>query len=364
MDELILIIGDDIKINNAFLNYIFKSYIAKFGNLCDIKFIDKNDKNIFEIIENLTKQYSYITLFASNQSYHLIAKILASLANDLLELNFGDTLAPSLSTKIEEKSFLIVLNDCKLNLIEANPLNKLPNLLIDTPKNEKNFFIYGFCYDESVDMLNLIASKFDVEISVSKYSKFILVAKAKKRKFSDLDGFINEINKIFLNRVVFDESIAKFVVKKLSETKLKVSFAESCTAGLIASKIGEIPGASDVFDGSLVSYSNSIKNIWLGVEGEILNEFGAVSKECVSKMLEGTLKMSNADFALAVSGIAGPTGGSQQKPVGTVFIGARDNDREIVREFRIKGDRNYIREESVNIAFSLLLEIGNFFRKD
>ncbi|NLK67165.1 MAG: CinA family protein [Campylobacteraceae bacterium] len=361
MKELILIIGDDIKINRVFLSYLFNTYISKFGSLTDVKFIDRSDKDIFKDIKNLSEEYSYITIFASNENYPLIAKVLASMNDDFLELKFDDTLAPSLSKKVDNKSFLITLNKCEINLVEANPLQKIPNLLIEKSLDEKSFFIYGFDYDESVNMLNLIANKFDIEISFSRYSKFILIVNAKKRKFSDLDGFIKELKIVFLNRVIFDESVAEFIVRKLKEKNLKVSFAESCTAGLVASKIGEVSGASEVFDGSLVTYSNEIKHLWLDVSVNTLNEHGAVSKECVSEMLSGALKMSGADFSMAVSGIAGPTGGSERKPVGTIFIGARDKEKEIVREFHLSGDRNYIREESVNIAFSLLLEIGNFF---
>ena len=94
------------------------------------------------------------------------------------------------------------------------------------------------------------------------------------------------------------------------------------------------------------------------MENEILNEHGAVSKECVNEMLSGAIESSGADFALAVSGIAGPTGGSENKPVGTIYIGAKEkNGEEIIERFLLKGDRNYIREQSVTIALCLLIKL-------
>jgi nicotinamide-nucleotide amidase len=103
--------------------------------------------------------------------------------------------------------------------------------------------------------------------------------------------------------------------------KQSITTAESCTGGLIAYLITKIPNSSDIFNGSLVSYSNNIKNKELNVENNTLENYGAVSMEVVSQMLDGSAKKFDADYAIAVSGIAGPGGGSLNKPVGTVVIG-------------------------------------------
>jgi len=114
----------------------------------------------------------------------------------------------------------------------------------------------------------------------------------------------------------------KFLIKKiLKEKKQSITTAESCTGGLIAHMITKIPNSSDIFNGALVSYSNNIKNQELNVQNKTLDEFGAVSKEVVSQMLDGAIKKFDANCAIAVSGIAGPSGGSKQKPVGTIVIG-------------------------------------------
>ncbi|QKF64330.1 CinA family protein [Campylobacter corcagiensis] len=362
MQELILIIGSDIKINGPFFNYILKDYVENFGSLADIKFIETGAE-IFKILENLSLEYDKITAYASSENFPLIAKIIASLTNDMLEIKDG-FLTPTLAKKTSQKSFVITLNKALINLVEANPLDKLPKLLLDKSDDYTKFYIYGFEYESIKETFEELSSKFDMDIDITNYSKFIAFVKVKERKFGDMSSFLDECKTLFKNKIIFNKNLAEFVVTILKQKAQKISFAESCTAGLIASKIGEISGASDVFDGSVVTYANHIKNSWLGVSDEILQENGAVSKECVLKMLEGALKMSGADYALAVSGVAGPTGGSDEKPVGTVFIGAMRRDKNvIVKRFLFSGDRNYIREESTNVAFSLLFEVGEFFKE-
>ena len=124
------------------------------------------------------------------------------------------------------------------------------------------------------------------------------------------------------------------------------------------SKFARYGGVSASFDGSLVTYANHIKHEWLGVEDEILDTYGAVSEPCVKEMVKGTLSTTNADFALAISGIAGPGGGTVSKPVGTVYVAAGDRNGNIeVERLLLKGERNYIREQSVLSAYLCLLRL-------
>src|SRR5574344_2224899 len=113
--------------------------------------------------------------------------------------------------------------------------------------------------------------------------------------------------------------------KLLRKSKKTITTAESCTGGLVASMITKISGSSDIFNGSIVTYSNKIKNQELNVRNETLERFGAVSIEVVNEMLDGAISKFEADFAIAISGIAGPSGGNEKKPVGTVVIGISDN---------------------------------------
>ncbi|MES1927570.1 CinA family protein [Salinisphaera sp. T31B1] len=137
----------------------------------------------------------------------------------------------------------------------------------------------------------------------------------------------------------------------------RVASAESCTGGLIAAACTERSGSSDWFERGFVTYSNAAKAETLGVDAGLIGTHGAVSAPVVEAMLSGTLAHSPADWAVAVSGVAGPGGGSADKPVGTVYIGwmARDGMAEVVR-YQFDGDRGQVRQASVLAALVGLRE--------
>jgi len=144
------------------------------------------------------------------------------------------------------------------------------------------------------------------------------------------------------------------IINTLKEKNQTITFAESCTGGRVASAFTAISGASAVLNGSVISYANEIKSEWLGVKKETLIKYGAVSKACVEEMLKGILKMASADYAIAVSGIAGPTGGTDGKPVGTVYLGVIYKDKIIVEHHLFKGDREAVQEQAKDASISLL----------
>jgi nicotinamide-nucleotide amidase len=146
------------------------------------------------------------------------------------------------------------------------------------------------------------------------------------------------------------------LITTLRERKLTVTFAESCTGGRLAAALTSVSGASEVFEGACVVYANRIKHEWLGVREETLEKYGAVSSQCVEEMLDGIVEMSGASCALAVSGIAGPTGGTPQKPVGTVYIGVRTPQKSEVFHCLFKGDREAVQMQSVRFAYEKLTE--------
>ena len=153
------------------------------------------------------------------------------------------------------------------------------------------------------------------------------------------------------------DSIEHAVVNLLAKQGKKLAVAESCTGGLIAKRLVDRPGASAVFDCGVVSYSNDIKEKVLGVRIETLEKYGAVSSQTAAEMAEGTLKLSGADIAVSVTGIAGPDGGTPEKPVGTVWYGIADKNG--VKTFknvvsRDGADRNYIREYAASYALNLV----------
>lgn len=151
-----------------------------------------------------------------------------------------------------------------------------------------------------------------------------------------------------------DNSMAQVVYELLKERGARVSFAESCTGGLLTSKIVDLPGASDVLDESHVTYANAAKVQVLGVRAETIDEFGAVSGQCACEMAEGVRKISGADYGVSVTGIAGPGGGTEEKPVGTVYIGISDANGTFAKRFNFRGQRTWIRTLTCAYALNLL----------
>jgi nicotinamide-nucleotide amidase len=149
---------------------------------------------------------------------------------------------------------------------------------------------------------------------------------------------------------------AKTVLQRARSRGLKIATAESCTGGLVAAALTEIAGSSDVFDRGFVTYSNEAKHLMLGVPAATLKRHGAVSAETAAAMAEGALKHSLADIAVAITGIAGPGGGSKQKPVGLVHFAAAGRDSRRLAVVRRYGDigRARVRQRSVVEALRLL----------
>jgi PncC family amidohydrolase len=144
--------------------------------------------------------------------------------------------------------------------------------------------------------------------------------------------------------------------KKFSQKKSTLACAESCTGGLIAVSITKIPGVSVFFNGSIVSYANQAKRDVLRVPESLLKKHGAVSKTVAIQMARGAKRVLKSDWAVAVTGIAGPTGGSEEKPVGLTFVAVVGPKVEIVEKRVFKGSRNEIQRKAAETAVGLLLK--------
>lgn len=358
MKNALLIIGEDLGINTAFSNYIFDSYKTRFKELGEFSFVRKSDKELPFIIENLCSEFDTLCIFASSETYATTAKILATLSGDLVELKERNTLALSKALEVCENSFLINLNDTQVNLIKAVPTDKLGRILIKTDINFTYFNLIDIDSESAKILLEPLAKTYEVQIFLSQIVENLVIVRVEANKFGQISSFISGVKNLFSQKFIEGENIVEHIAKTLIENGLKITFAESCTAGLIATKFGAFSGVSAAFDGSLVTYANEIKQDWLGVSKETLEIYGAVSEQCVNAMLSGAIRSSGADFALAVSGIAGPSGGSDAKPVGTVFVGALAKDgSSIVERLNLKGDRGYIREQSALQAYVCLLKL-------
>ncbi len=177
----------------------------------------------------------------------------------------------------------------------------------------------------------------------------------KDKTTEKLDLYFNELRSLVKDYMVtdVDDSMPVFIGKLLKSKNKTVSTAESCTGGYIAHLITSIAGSSDYFEGSIVSYSNEVKQKMLNVSEATLNNFGAVSEETVIEMLQGLLKKFNTDYGIAVSGIMGPGGGTEEKPVGTVWIAVGNSEKNLCQKFNLR----FTRERNIEVTGMMALNL-------
>lgn len=213
--------------------------------------------------------------------------------------------------------------------------------------------------EQSNPTIATYAKQGQVEIQVT--------GKGKNEKEIDLiiDPLVKEIDKR-LGEYIYsynNESIEEVFFKQLKKNHMTVAFCESCTGGLVSSRFTAIPGASQVFERGIVTYSNNSKIEELNVKESTLKTYGAVSEETAKEMAIGLLNKSNVDMALSITGIAGPTGGTKDKPVGLVYIGLASKDKSYVIKNIFTGSRQDIQNKAANKVFvegrKYLLEINN-----
>lgn len=175
----------------------------------------------------------------------------------------------------------------------------------------------------------------------------------------NMNRFQAHLNELFSEEIVTteDKSLSQVLGDLLKERELTVSSAESCTGGNIAHTIVKRPGSSAYFLGSVVSYSNDVKANVLGVSRSSIDRYGAVSREVVEQMVTGVAALMKTDCAIATSGIAGPEGGTKFKPVGTVWIAVKINERVVSECIHFAGDRDTVIDSATNHAIVMLINL-------
>jgi len=339
----LIFIGKEFKYKNFLQNYTLSKY-----NTDTIFFFDGVE---FQI-ETFIKDYTELVIITNEKLYSTVSKIISTINDDVLEVKDSELL-PSKVLKYATNSFLLEINETKINILKYT--NYLPEILL---KNEI-YKLHVFNYDiQTTDLfVKSIFESFNMDYVIFENEGGwceIVIHQINDLMLKQLKGFIPN--------VIITNDIFQFLKDKLEQNNKKITFAESCTGGLIASSITKIAGSSKIFDGSVVSYANEIKSKWLGVDENVLQKFGAVSEETVQQMLLGILEISESDYAIAVSGIAGPTGGTKEKPVGTVFIGVSDkNGKFIVERLHLKGSREEVQYQTMMHSFRIFINFSNLF---
>lgn len=192
-------------------------------------------------------------------------------------------------------------------------------------------------------------------INVSKGEIIVRVRSNDKNSFENfINRLVDSLKSFYIGRG--EDSLGTVLFNILKDRRKTISFAESCTGGLLSKMITDIPGASAVFKGSIVSYANDVKVELLGVPEEVIKQYGAVSKETVLSMIDGCKNIFGTDVAVAITGIAGPAGGTNEKPVGLVYTAIYIDGDVDVREHLFSGDREAIRERAAKYVFDNIIK--------
>ena len=218
--------------------------------------------------------------------------------------------------------------------------SKVESILIDLMKNAINPTVAPYATDGEVRLR--VTSK----------------TKTKEEGEKLCDEMIEKLRNTEVGKYIYgvDTTIEEALVKKLAEKGKKIAVAESCTGGLVTGKITSVSGSSTVLDGSVVSYANEIKAKLLNVEQTVLDTVGAVSEECALQMAKGVRALMNADIGISITGIAGPTGGTLEKPVGTVYIAVSTENGEKCEKLTLRNNgREYVRNVSAKNVLHLAL---------
>lgn len=354
MKHLLFILGDELILHPTYKDYIFRTYEEKFKEINEIRIQAKSDKELPFLLEKLMQDYDFITIFASTQNYGIVAKILATLSDDNLILK-EQNLVPD-KALYTHNSFACEFETSKVNLLKINTQETMPKLLGEIDLDYEYFCLFGIDEESALLLLETLTKSYKINLKSSKILDNLTLLKVSDSHNGTLDGFLQSVSNLFAQKFFLGKDPLRFIVSKLMQRGLKISFAESCTGGLCASELSKISGVSAIFEGSIVSYSNRLKHEWLGISESILENGGEYSERCVYFMLKGIFKTAKPDFALALSGVA--EGEDKDIKAGNIYIGAMFKDGTYIQELlHLKGDRIFIQKQAVLAAFCLMMKL-------
>jgi nicotinamide-nucleotide amidase len=352
----VLFVGNKLILNEAYERYILRSIKEKISTIDSISYFEESDKGLFLHLEGLLKTDSKLVVITTKSTFTIIGKLLSTISGDNQVLR--DTmLIPSRATLFDTGSYLLPYNSSEINVILAHEGKVLPAILVEDEQRSGWIHVFNEELSSVSTLLEPLAQTFDVRLEASELVEGWVKVKITARRHGNMAQFIASSKGLLHHKVIAASNISAYIIEKLSRHHQKISFAESCSGGSLAYYFTSQNGASNVYEGSLITYDNVLKANWLAVDESSLEAHGAVSAEVVNQMSEGALNVSYADFALAISGIAGPNGGTDAKPVGTVYISARSKIVVHTERFQFEGDRNYIQEQSVLMAIKMLINI-------
>ncbi len=358
----LLFIGNKFIHNTSLREYVIRKIEKKINFITEITYFRENDNSLFLYLEKELNATTKLIIVTTKQNFSTIGKLISTVTSDnqILKENM---LIPSNSSIYENGTYLLEYKNSITNVLHVDEMLELPEILMETKEANAVIHIFDEDKESALVMLMPIAQMYDVHIEILILIDGWLRIDIDSKKYGNISKFINSAKQLIPNKLISASNIVQYMIETLSKNQKKVSFAESCSGGLLSYYFTRNSGASKILDGTLVTYSNELKENWLGVENKVLEVYGAVSAEVVSQMTEGAMNVSHADYAISISGIAGESGGTPLKPVGTVYVGVRSKTNHKEVHLNLKGDRNYIQHQSVlfGIKMLLLLDKEMFF---
>lgn len=363
MKKRLFLIGNIFRQNHPFRDYIIR-HIEVNGQLDAVEYYAEANRDFYAELNSRQTYNEKIYIVTNKKSFTLVGKLLCTLTDDKLVLK-NQILIPSKCEQFTQKGFTLEVKSALVNVIEVQEAQILPELLLTDTSSKQKLHFFEKSIKEVIELLKPLAKQFDVELNFSQTVEQWIEVDVECNTYGSIDKFIQISEQRYPENVIVTDDLIQHIIDATLDAEKKITLAESCTGGLLGYYFTSHAGVSSVFEGSLITYSNILKENWLAVENSTLVDNGAVSEAVVSEMCEGALTIAKADYAIAVSGVAGPDGGSEAKPVGTVVIGVKSATYEKVITYHFQGDRNYIQQQSALSALKMLV-LGDkkvFFRK-
>ncbi|WP_456430391.1 CinA family protein [Nitratifractor sp.] len=358
----VMYVGSELYAHPSHRIYIERQIRERGLRISEICQCSAMDPKLPGLLQNILSSEEDLLIFARSETSALISELLCRLNGDTLRMD-GELVVPSRIQDLLHKSYLYEINGRRVNVVVSEVGEELSPLLLE-PIGKK--VLHLFLEEEKLPpTLEKILWKENRTLErVQILPGWLRLELYGEENIGRLESELAP----WFARTIPGDSLVESLIHYLASIGKKITFAESCTGGLLAATFTSEPGASEILEGSYVTYSNRIKAGWLGVREETLREFGAVSRECVLEMAEGAQRNLEADIAIAVSGIAGPTGAVPGKPVGTVWVCLRNGKEVRTERLQLQGDRNAVQDQTLLYALKFLVaseenKIFDFFSK-
>ena len=356
MKQILIIVGEQLGTDRAYRRYIDR-HLTGLGILPEEIHIHNCTSELFDSFALSEGRASHIYLFHSpGYAVAVTQKIAALLGTE------PDGAQPKDARHISENHYCIENGIHRIDAVTTLPGRELPPLAAVNVTEAMHFFEADKA--ELMMALTQAAATHNIRFTLHDTLPGWTTVRITSQTQDKLFGALAELGTFDTAGIITGDP-ARWIIARLDAAEKTVTFAESCTGGLLSYFFTKESGASNVFEGALITYSNRLKSTWIDVKETTLIAHGAVSQEVVEEMSAGAMQSAGADYAIAVSGIAGPTGGTPDKPVGTVHVAVRSRTDLITEHLQLSGDRNYVQEQTVfhAVKMLLLLDPKTFFEK-